>query len=147
MFNQYTGIGRFSADPESRFTQAGTQVVNFTLCCDSGWGDKKRTEFVRVVAWDKLAKVVADYMHKGSLCMIQGEKKARARSTAMILGMKVRVISLTCVTACRILIVTPTSSPNPSMGEAIRNVRSMALRAIMMAYSGVTRPSPFSGNW
>ena len=77
MFNQFTGIGRLSADPESRFTQAGTQVVNFTLCCDSGWGDKKRTEFVRVVAWDKLAKVVADYLHKGSLCMIQGEQQTR----------------------------------------------------------------------
>lgn len=77
MFNQFTGVGRLAADPESRFTQGGTQVANFTLCCDSGWGDKKRTEFVRVVAWDKLAKVVADYLHKGSLCMIQGEMQTR----------------------------------------------------------------------
>lgn len=77
MFNQFTGVGRLAADPESRFTQAGTQVANFTLCCDSGWGEKKRTEFVRVVAWDKLAKVVADYLRKGSLCMIQGEMQTR----------------------------------------------------------------------
>lgn len=77
MFNQFTGIGRLSADVESRSTQSGIQVVNFTLCCDSGYGDKKVTEFIRVVAWDKLAKICADYLQKGSLCMIQGQVQTR----------------------------------------------------------------------
>lgn len=78
MFNQCTFIGRLAADPDSRFTQSGVQVANFTLCCDSGWGDKKRTEFVRVVAWDKLAKIITDYLSKGSLCFIQGEMQTRS---------------------------------------------------------------------
>lgn len=77
MFNQFTGIGRLATDPESRFTQSGKQVVNFTLCCDSGWGDNKRTEFVKVVAWDKLAETISSYLHKGSPCMIQGEMQTR----------------------------------------------------------------------
>lgn len=77
MFNQFTGVGNLAADPESRFTQSGTQVVNFTVCCDSGYGDKKRTEFVKVVAWDKLAKVCTDFLRKGSKCLIQGEMATR----------------------------------------------------------------------
>lgn len=77
MYNQFTGIGNLAADPESRFTQNGTQVATFTVCCDSGYGDKKHTEFVKVVAWDKLAKVCCDYLKKGHKCLIQGEMRTR----------------------------------------------------------------------
>ena len=77
MFNQFTGIGNLAADPETRETQSGTQVTNFTVCCDSGWGDNKHTEFVRCVAWAKLAGVVSQYLHKGSKCFIQGEMQTR----------------------------------------------------------------------
>ena len=77
MFNQFTGIGNLSADPESRFTQNGTQVANFTVCCESGYGDKKQTEFVRCIAWDKLAKICADYFRKGNRVFIQGVMQTR----------------------------------------------------------------------
>ena len=77
MFNQWTGIGRLAADPESRFTTSGTQVANFTLCVDCGYGDNKKTEFVRVVVWSKLAEICTNYLKKGSLCMIQGEMQTR----------------------------------------------------------------------
>jgi len=77
MFNQFTGIGRLAADPESRFTQTGKQVVNFTVCCDSGYGDNKRTEFVKCVAWEKLAGVCSEYLSKGSMVFIKGEMRTR----------------------------------------------------------------------
>ena len=77
MFNQFTGIGNLAADPESRFTASGTQVANFTVCCDSGYGDKKVTEFVRCVAWAKTAELAVSYMHKGSKVLIQGEMNTR----------------------------------------------------------------------
>lgn len=77
MFNQWTGIGRLAADPESRFTTSGTQVANFTLCVDSGYGDNKKTEFARIVTWSKLAEICTNYLQKGSLCMIQGEMQTR----------------------------------------------------------------------
>ncbi len=77
MLNKFSGIGRLSADPESRFTQSGTQVANFTLCCESGWGDNKHTEFVRCVVWDKLAKVVTDYLSKGSMAYIEGPMQTK----------------------------------------------------------------------
>jgi single-strand DNA-binding protein len=77
MFNQFTGIGNLTADPESKFTAKGTQVANFTVCCDSGYGDNKKTEFVRCVAWDKLAKICTDYFRKGQRVMIQGAMETR----------------------------------------------------------------------
>ncbi len=77
MYNQVTAVGRMAADPESRFTQSGKQVVNFTVCTDVGWGDNKKTEFVRCVAWDKLAEIIAQYMNKGSVCMAVGEMQTR----------------------------------------------------------------------
>ena len=77
MFNQFTGIGNLSADVESRFTQSGKQVASFTVCCDSGYGDKKTTEFVRCVAWEKLAEIATEYLSKGKRCMIQGVMQTR----------------------------------------------------------------------
>jgi single-strand DNA-binding protein len=77
MFNQCSFIGNLAADPESRTTQSSKQVASFTLCCDSGWGEGKRTEYVRCVAWDKLAGVVVQYLRKGSKCFLQGEMQTR----------------------------------------------------------------------
>ncbi len=77
MFNQFTGIGNLAADPESRFTQSGKQVASFTVCCDTGYGDNKHTEFVKCVAWEKTAESVQNYLKKGSKCMIQGNMKTR----------------------------------------------------------------------
>lgn len=77
MFNQFTGIGNLAADPESRFTTNGKQVATFTVCCDSGYGEHKKTEFVRCLAWDKLAEIVTSYLTKGSKCMIQGVMQTR----------------------------------------------------------------------
>ena len=63
--NKFIGIGRLSADCEIRYTAAGTQVASFTVCCDSGWGDKKRTYYARCTAWAKLAEVCGEYLKKG----------------------------------------------------------------------------------
>ena len=101
MFNQCTFVGNLSATPESKYTQSGVQVVNFTICCDSGWGDKKRTEFVKVVAWNKLAKIVQDYLTKGSKVLIQGEMQTRKwqdkdgnnRYTTEIIANQMRMLS------------------------------------------------------
>lgn len=78
MWQQFTGIGNLAADPEIKFTQSGTAVANFTVCCDSGYGEHKKTEFVRCVAWGKLAEeVIGKYFFKGQKCMIQGTMETR----------------------------------------------------------------------
>lgn len=77
MFNQFIGVGNLAADPELRITGNDTQVANFTVCCNSGYGDKKRTEFVRCIAWTKLAEIAVKYLHKGSKTMVVGEMQTR----------------------------------------------------------------------
>ena len=78
MFNQFQGIGNLAADPESKYTASGKQVVNFTVCCDYGYGDKKKTEYVRCFAWEKLAEIIAEYCQKGSKVFIQGTMQTRS---------------------------------------------------------------------
>ena len=79
MFNQFTGIGNLAADPEIKTTQSGTTIANYTVCCDVGWGDNKKTEFVRCITFGVLAeKVIARYAHKGMKVMIQGEMQTRS---------------------------------------------------------------------
>ena len=77
MFNQFTGIGNLAAEPETRYTQSNKQVTSFTVCCNTGYGDNKKTEFVRCVAWEKLAGVCGEYLHKGSKVMVQGPMQTR----------------------------------------------------------------------
>jgi single-strand DNA-binding protein len=77
MYNLFIGAGNLAADPDVKTTANGTQVATFTVCCDSGWGDKKHTEFVRCVAWAKTAELAGQYLSKGSKVLIQGEMKTR----------------------------------------------------------------------
>jgi single-strand DNA-binding protein len=75
-------IGRLGKDPEFRNTQGGNSVANFTMATDESYTDKNRqkvdaTEWHRVVAWGKLADLVANYLHKGSLVYIEGKLQTR----------------------------------------------------------------------
>ncbi len=78
--NQCNFIGNLARDPESRFTQSGDQVVNFTIACSEKWKDKsgqqqERTEWVRITVWGKLAEICGQYLHKGSKVFISGKMK------------------------------------------------------------------------
>ncbi len=77
MWQQFTGVGNLAAKPECRDTQ-NSKVANFTVCCESGYGEHKRTEFVRCVAWAGLAGVIEQYLDKGSKVMIQGTMETRS---------------------------------------------------------------------
>jgi single-strand DNA-binding protein len=77
MLNRYEGIGRLAGDVEARQTASGMQIANFTVCCESGYGDKKETEFVRCAAFDKLAGICIQYLAKGSLVYVSGPMKTR----------------------------------------------------------------------
>lgn len=60
--------GRLGSDPELRFTKDGHAVTNISLAVDQGYGDNKRTEWVRVVIWgDKQAEAANTYLSKGDL--------------------------------------------------------------------------------
>lgn len=74
MINSVVLVGRMTADPEARYTQAGDCVVEFTLAVDRPFtfGDNKKTDFFRVVAWKKTAEFVSQYCKKGRLLAVDG---------------------------------------------------------------------------
>lgn len=65
-------VGRLTRDPETRYTQTGKAVTNITVAVDDGFGENKKTIFVPVVAWDKLAEVVANNLQKGRRVLVEG---------------------------------------------------------------------------
>ena len=69
------GVGNLTRDPESRTVQkgeSGGKVCNFTVATSVGFGDYKRTEFVRVAAWNGLGEACGRYLRKGSKVFISG---------------------------------------------------------------------------
>ena len=77
MINNCMFIGRLGRDPESRFTQSGKTVVNFSIACSEKRGGEEYTEWVNIVVWDKLGEICAQYLQKGSLVYISGRMQTR----------------------------------------------------------------------
>lgn len=77
MLNQCNFIGRLGRDPETRFTQAGDAVCNFSIATDYGYGDKKKTEWVNIVAFKKTAELCQQYLNKGKQVYISGRMQTR----------------------------------------------------------------------
>lgn len=74
-------IGNLVRDPETRTVQRGDsdgQVCNFTVAASYGYGEYKRTEFVRVAAWNGLGKSCMQYLRKGSKVFVAGTPTANA---------------------------------------------------------------------
>ena len=70
-------MGRLVRDPEMRTTQAGKHVTTFTIAVDRP-GQKKETDFIPCVAWDKTADFVSNYFSKGKQILLNGRIQVRA---------------------------------------------------------------------
>ena len=77
MLNRCDFIGRLGRDPEIRHTSGGKQVASFSLACSEKFGGKESTEWVNIVAWEKLAEICGQYLTKGSLVFISGRMQTR----------------------------------------------------------------------
>ena len=77
MVNNCMFIGRLGRDPETRYTQSGKAVASFSLACSEKRGGEESTDWVNIVAWDKLAEIVGQYLTKGSLVFISGRMQTR----------------------------------------------------------------------
>ncbi|OGN11635.1 MAG: hypothetical protein A3C71_00795 [Candidatus Yanofskybacteria bacterium RIFCSPHIGHO2_02_FULL_43_15c] len=81
--NRVILIGRLAADPESRTTSTGQDVVNLRVATDRMWTDQsgqkqKQAEFHSVVLWGRLAQIANQYLKKGGLVMIEGRLQTRS---------------------------------------------------------------------
>lgn len=73
--NHVTLMGRLTADPEIRYTQSGKAVASFTLAVNRGRSDA--TDFIPVVAWEKLAEIIGNNLSKGRRTLIEGRLQIR----------------------------------------------------------------------
>ena len=77
--NKVILVGNLGNDPEMRYTSSGTAIANISLATSDSWKDKntgeqqERTEWHRVVFFDRLAEVVGEYLKKGSQIYVEGE--------------------------------------------------------------------------
>jgi single-strand DNA-binding protein len=92
MLNRIILIGRLTQDPEMKYTNSGKAVATFNLAVDrdrKNANGEKETDFIRVVVWQKLAELVAQYLHKGRLASVEGRLQIRQYEDKE--GRKVRV--------------------------------------------------------
>ncbi len=80
--NKVILIGNLGRDPETRYTQGGTPVGNFTMATTDRWTDpsgekKERTEWHRIVVWGKQAEIASQFLRKGKQVYIEGSIQTR----------------------------------------------------------------------
>lgn len=92
MLNKTILIGRLCDDPSLRYTGSGTAVASFTLAVDrqrKSQSGEKEVDFINIVAWQKTAELVAQYLKKGRLAAVEGRLTIRQYDNRE--GQKVRV--------------------------------------------------------
>lgn len=83
MLNKIMLIGNLGRDPEMSYTPAGRAVTKFSLAVSRRWKDREtkepreETTWFYVVAWDNLAEICNQYLHKGSKVYIEGRMTSR----------------------------------------------------------------------
>ena len=77
--NKVIIIGNLGKDPDIKYTQNGTAVANFSVATTfkPKDGDEK-TEWHRIVAWDRLAEIIGEWVKKGSQIYIEGRLQTRS---------------------------------------------------------------------
>jgi len=70
--NKVILMGRLGADPEMRYAASGKAVTKLRLATDSGFGDRKQTDWHSIVAFDKTAESCGKYLAKGLRVLVEG---------------------------------------------------------------------------
>jgi single-strand DNA-binding protein len=82
--NKVILIGNLGRDPETKYTQSGSAVTNFSVATSDSWRDKasgeqtERTEWHNVVCFARLAEIAGEYLRKGSKVYIEGSLRTNS---------------------------------------------------------------------
>lgn len=72
MINKVILIGRTANKPSLKEGKSGSKYCYFSLATNTGYGEKKQTDWHDITAFGKTAELCAQYIDKGSLIMIDG---------------------------------------------------------------------------
>jgi single-strand DNA-binding protein len=67
--NNFSGVGRLTADPDLKYSQGGKTIVKFTLAINR---DRETADFLRCVAFGKTGELIAEHFSKGDQIGIIG---------------------------------------------------------------------------
>ena len=104
--NKVILVGNLGNDPEIRYTQAGAAITNISVATSETWKDKQtgqpqeRTEWHRVVFFNRLAEIAGEYLRKGSKVYLEGglrtrkwqDKEGQDRYTTEIVGNEMQML-------------------------------------------------------
>lgn len=81
--NKVILVGNVGKDPEVKYLEGGVGVAKFTLATSEKYKNKSgemvtTTEWHNIVVWRGLAKVVEDYVKKGTQLYIEGKITTRS---------------------------------------------------------------------
>lgn len=80
--NKALVIGNLGTDPEVRSTNTGTRVATLSVATSRRWTSRsgeqqEKTEWHRIVCWDKMAEICERYLKKGDRVYIEGRIEYR----------------------------------------------------------------------
>ena len=77
-FNRVILVGNLVRDPEIRYVGSGAAVAKFTLAVNRRSKQQEETDFIDIVAWEKLAETCNTYLKKGMSCLVEGRLSIRS---------------------------------------------------------------------
>src|SRR5580693_2639081 len=80
-YNKIILVGNLTRDPEIRYVGSGAAVTKFTLAVNRRSKQQEETDFVDIVAWDKLAETCNTYLKKGMSVLVDGRLSIRSYET------------------------------------------------------------------
>ena len=104
--NKVILVGNLGNDPETRYTQSGAAITNVSVATSETWKDKQtgqpqeRTEWHRVVFFNRLGEIAGEYLRKGSKIYVEGslrtrkwqDKSGQDRYTTEIVGNEMQML-------------------------------------------------------
>lgn len=81
--NKVIIVGNIGQDPETRYMPSGSAITNISVATSDTWKDKQtdqpveRTEWHRIVFFNRLAEIAGEYLKKGSKVYVEGALRTR----------------------------------------------------------------------
>jgi len=92
--NVCTFTGRLGRDAESKYLPTGTAVLEFSVAVDTGFGDKKRSFWLKCAMFGDRGTKLAQYLTKGQQVAVSGEFDPRpyqAKDGAEKISLELRI--------------------------------------------------------
>ncbi|MFN4223357.1 MAG: single-stranded DNA-binding protein, partial [Fervidobacterium nodosum] len=70
-YNKVVLVGRLTRDPETKQTLDGNLITTFTLAVNRA--NNGEADFIRIVAFRKLAELAHTYLQKGRMVLVEGK--------------------------------------------------------------------------